>query len=326
MDDAVGQPALPVVRELLQSGHTFSLRQAVLLLERAGLRPIGEGGSGSYVIQPATELSFPAGEIRRCSLDACGRVVIETDLFALSGGSSPLPHYWIDSAAAEAHDPGGARVQSFLGWINGRVHAALAAGWRATDGHPTTAEWSRAFATLSTRATTGVAVAGGLDLFRGRQPTCAGVRGLVQRITGHPRVDVYDRQSVRFRLPDAQEGLGSATGPVLGADLCLGRTLAVGSGRMLVRVGPTDDAAAVRLGPGSERGEALRRWLSDYLGSGHSVQIEVVVRQGARRPWSLGRGTRALGVSAWLGNHAPRDTPVRMTHAGDSAGSNSTFR
>lgn len=326
MDDPVGQTAGPAVRELLHSGYAFSLRQAVMLLERAGLRPIGEGGIGNYVIRPAAELSFPAGEIRRCSLDEQGRVVIETDVFALHGSNSPLPHYWIDSAAAEAHDAGGERVRRFLDWINGRVHAALAAGWRATDGHPAHAGWARAFATLAPRAGSGVTVAGGLDVFQGRQPTCAGVRRLVQRITGHSRVEVYDRQSVRFRLPQPQAGLGSATGPVLGEDICLGRTLAVGSGRMLVRVGPTDEVAAVGLGHGSERGRTLRLWLSDYLGNGHRVHIEVIVRRGARRPWQLGRETRAVGVSAWLGDHAPRDTPVRMTHVGGHCpGGNTTI-
>ncbi|MFV8836129.1 type VI secretion system baseplate subunit TssG [Aquisalimonas sp.] len=316
MDDAVGQTAMPLVRDLLQSGHAFSLRQAVLLLERAGLRPVGEGGAGGYVIRPSSDLTFPAGEIRRCSLDEHGRVVIETDLFALHGCNSPLPHYWIDAAASEAHDAGGDRVRGFLDWLNGRVHAALAAGWRATDGHPAHAGWARAFATLAARAGSGITAAGGLDLFQGRQPTCAGVRGLVQRITGHARVEVRDRQPVRFRLPQAQAGLGRAGGPVLGEDLCLGRTLAVGSGRMLVRVGPTDEVAAVGLGPGSERGRTLRRWLGDYLGHGHRVDIEVMVRRGPRRPWLLGRDARALGVSAWLGDYVPRDTPVRMTQAG----------
>ncbi|SEP03201.1 type VI secretion system baseplate subunit TssG [Aquisalimonas asiatica] len=316
MDDAVGHTGIPAVRDLLQSGHAFSLRQAVLLLERAGLRPVGEGGVGGYVIRPSADLSFPAGEIRRCTLDAQGRMVIETDLFALHGSNSPLPHYWIDAAASEADDEGGQRVRHFLDWINGRVHAALAAGWRATDGHPAHAGWARAFATLAGGTGGRARSGGGLDLFQGRRPTCAGVRGLVQRITGHVRVEVEDRQPVRFRLPQGPQALGGTGGPVLGEDLCLGRTLAVGSGRMRVRIGPTDEAAAVRLGPGSERGGVLRHWLGDYLGGSHRVDVDVVVRRGRRRPWPLGSEARSLGVSTWLGDHAPRETAVRMTHVG----------
>lgn len=320
MDDAVGITRIPMVRQLLERGHEFWLSQAVMLLERSGLRPAGDERDGDgYVIRPAPEMSFPAGEIRRCYLDQRGRLVLEANHHALYGIDSPLPHYWLERASADEH--ASERLRAFLAWINARVYAALIAGWRTVHGRADEAAWADALGSLSvswrpadSRERRGVA--GAMDIFHRRRPTAEGARALIQRVTGHVDVRVEDRHPVRLTPSAPGQALGSPEGPTLGDDLCLGESLAVGTGRLYAAVGPTTELEAVRLGPGSERGRALRRGLAAYLGPHHRVEIDVHVRRGSRRPWRLGSDDRALGISAWLGDRAHQEQSVRITHMG----------
>lgn len=295
------------LQRLATSGHDFTLRQAVLLLESFNIN-----GSVSYVVRPSSELSFPSGEIRRCWIDKDGRWVIEANVFALSGGGSPLPHYWIDRAVAE--DPGGERLRALLKLINESVYAVLIDGWRSLDEVTPASNWFNCWRHLTVAAKLPTDRIIAPDLFCQRRASAYALKGLVQRISGTIAVKVRDRVH-KWSVTEADgvgpgQQLGGASGVVLGEDFCLGGKAIVAAGQTQIEIGPLEHDAAVKLIPGSARGDELNRLVSVYLGPRQAAQVDLLIAPGERERWVIGDGWRRLGCTTWLGDRAARQSSL----------------
>ncbi|MCG5529628.1 type VI secretion system baseplate subunit TssG [Halorhodospira halochloris] len=299
---------LPLALQRLASrGHDFSLRQAVMLLES-----FKDEVSLRYVVRPSSELSFAAGEIRRCWIDEDGLWVIEANVLALAGGGSPLPHYWIERAAAE--DRGGESLRGLLNFINGSVYKVLVDCWRHVEqiAHPN--GWVDSWRSLTVTSRSHDELGLVPDLYCRPRSGKYALQSLVQRVSGTMAVAVSDRVhtwvGVDSAEPTEQGGLGGSTGLKVGEDFCLGGKTVVAGGMTKIVIGPLQHLDAVELSPGSARGEALKRLVGLYLGQRNRAQIELLIAPGERDTWVMGADQWRLGCSTWLAGNAERESSL----------------
>lgn len=286
------------LQRLADNGHDFTLYQAVILLESYRLKE-----ELRYVVRPSSELSFPAGEIRRCRIDEDGLWVIEANVFALIGQGSPLPHYWIEQAAAA--EPSGERLRSLLGLINERVYNVLTDAWCSVYGTSADCLWVSSWGSLAVSSNQTNNTVTALDLFFQRRATNHGLKSLVQRLSGVMAVRVLDKGQQGTKtwvLGRGYAPLGGRGGLTVGEDFSLGGKALLAGGKTKIVIGPLQHSDAVKLAPGSELGQEMSRWIGLYLGPRRSVQVELLIAAGERKAWFLSEDQGSLGITTWLGS------------------------
>lgn len=295
-------PAL--IQDLLEHAPAYEFYQALQLVETdaSGSRPSLAGVTGQMRLRPATELSFPAGDIRRCSLDEQGRLDFELNFSGLYGVDAPLPHYFLDMVA-EGDDPG-LVLRAFLDVFNQRLYQLHYLGWKKFHCHGQQEQsslYSRYLKALGGADTQPVsesfAYAG---LIGSRVKNSQGLSGLLEDYLQMP-VGLCQYAPCWVRL-EGLPALGGREELALGENVLLGDRVLDLSRKILIRIGPVSLTAARTLLPGQQGAKELGQLIRQYLDPTIQFDIDLEIRPESGTAAQLGASEVILGWTSWLGN------------------------
>lgn len=297
-------PAL--IQDLLAHGPEYDFYQAVSLVEACCASPQTQAGglAAPLKLRPAPEISFPAADIRRCRFDAQGRLDFELNFLGLYGVDGPLPHFFLETVAAE-EDPGKV-LRAFLDVFNQRLYQLLYLGWKKFNDHGRQNQSSlyerylNAVAGLATPQAQGQSLAYA-GLMGSRIKNAEGLVGLLKDFLQMP-VSVRQHFPCWVRLSQRPAlGTPGEEGLVLGENCSLGDRVLDVSRKILIRIGAVPVSQAVALLPGRERAQELGRLIRQYLNPTIEFDIELLVSSEPGPPARLGVQEAILGWSAGLG-------------------------
>ncbi|ALC17971.1 type VI secretion system protein TssG [Desulfuromonas soudanensis] len=310
-------PAL--IAALVEEGPHYNFFQAVRLFEAAAAKvPRGPGELPSTIrFRPAAELSFPAGDIRRCRLDEEGRLEMQLNFMGFYGVDAPVPHYFLEAAAEEE----GGALRAFLDIFNHRLYELLYLGWKkflspVLPGGESTFE--RYLSALS-----GVGGGAGNDLaqaFAGPLGSPvqngAGLRGVLREFLDETPVEVVQFCPQWVSLPEIPP-VGGRGGEelVLGENLVLGGSVLDVGRRVEIRIGPLPLDEALALLPGGEQSETVARLIRRYLPPTIDFDLLLRVRIEGTAPLQLGVEAMMLGWNSCLGENSRAESEIRLPGA-----------
>jgi type VI secretion system protein ImpH len=299
-------PAL--IRSLLAEGHHYSFFAAVRFFEGAAMEaPSGPGQLPAAIrFRPAVELSFPAGDIRRCRLDEEGRLELQLNFMGFYGVDAPVPHYFLEAAAGEE----GGALRAFLDIFNHRLYELFYLGWKKflcpvlPGGKSTFERYLSALSGGGGNAGNAVeqAFAGPLGSPVKNGP---GLAGILCEFLDETPVEVVQFCSRWVPLTDLPPVGGSPGEPlVLGENLVLGGSVLDVGRRVELRIGPLPLDKALNLLPGGERSATVARLIRRYLPPTIDFDLLLRVRVEQTAPLQLGAEAMMLGWNSCLGENS----------------------
>lgn len=116
------------LRHLLLKPQKFSIHQALRIVEHDWLKKTIAYSENEISLLPASELSFPASDIRRCHIHSSGKISLELNFMGLYGVDSPLPLYFSQLAAQDTDVA--KRIRRFLTIINNKIYIYHYLAWK----------------------------------------------------------------------------------------------------------------------------------------------------------------------------------------------------
>ncbi len=295
-------PAL--INDLLENAPEYEFYQALQLVEAdaAESRPGLSEVNGNIRLRPAPEISFPAGDIRRCQLDKTGRLDFELNFSGLYGVDSPLPHFFLDSVAEAAES--GLVLRAFLDVFNQRLYQLHYLAWKKFHGHrgqgqaSLYARYLEALGGLEApKLERSLAYAG---LIGSRAKNKQGLIGLLEDYLQLP-VEICQYAPCWVRL-DQVPDLGGPEPLVLGENALLGDRVLDLSRKILLQIGPVSLAKAKTLLPGQVEAKELGQMVRQYLDPTMEFDLELQIQPGNGAANQLGQQDVILGWTSWLGD------------------------
>jgi len=318
MDAQVRQQSADLIDALAHGPREYPFFQLVRVLERAceerGLR--GAAVDRWLRFSPGRDLAFPASDVLDCRAED-EHIRLELGFMGLYGVDAPLPHYFLDLAAAD--DAQSAVLRRFLDLFSHRFYALLYLAWRKyrpythSAGQSGEAPFARYLSAMAggavSRKGSALPYAG---LFGARRRTAAALTGMVKESLGNGvPVRVEQFQPVWVSLADRTR-LGQGTGSRLGEDTMLGERVLDCAGRISLRVGPVSLDTVLPLLPGRAQGETLSELVHRYLGPTLPFDLSFIVNAPDGEGACLGSTGLVLGCAVWLGKPAQSSYPVRI--------------
>lgn len=310
-------PAL--IRTLLAEGPHYSFFAAVRLFETAAAEASrGPGQLPSTIrFRPAVELSFPAGDIRRCRLDEEGRLEMQLNFMGFYGVDAPVPHYFLEAAAEEE----GGALRAFLDIFNHRLYELFYLGWKKflcpvlPGGESTFERYLSALSGGLRGAGSAVeqAFAGHLGSPVKNGP---GLAGILSELLDETPVEVVPFRCQWVPLRDLLP-----LGGIPGEELALGENLVLGGSvldvgrRVELRIGPVPLDEALTLLPGGERSATVVGLIRQYLPPTLDFDLLLRVRVEQTAPLQLGVETMMLGWNSCLGKNSRAESEIRLPGA-----------
>ncbi len=308
-------PAL--IQDLLENAPGYEFFQAVRLVEICSEGSAGRPGSatGAVRFRPAPEISFPAGDIRRCSLDDRGRLDFELNFMGLYGVDGPLPHFFIEQVAS-ADEPGQV-LRAFLDIFNHRLYQLLYLAWKKFR-QPTTGDGEASLYERYLGALRGIPAAGApaedlafAGLLGSRVKNSEGLAGILAEFLQMP-VRIRQQVPCWVRL-DGVPPLGAdGEGLRLGENCLLGDRVLDVSRKLEVILGPVPMAAAWELLPGRERAGELGRLIRRYLDPTLDFDLVLQIRAEPGPAARLGGQEVILGWTACLGEMGEATNSIHL--------------
>lgn len=312
-----------LIEDAIAQAPRYEFFQLVRLLEEGwrGHGRVGRGLDSWLQMRPASEISFPAADVRRCRQLDDGRLDLQLNFMGLYGVDTVLPQYFAELIARD--DDTSEALRAFLDIFSHRFYALFYHAWmkfRPHIGlHREEAEFPGYLAGLSgmqglEAAEADLAYCGVLGA---RVRGGAGLGNMLESFLGGHRVQV--RQFVPRWVSVGQAGeLGAAgeRGVRLGHSAMLGEEVLDVGGKIELHVGPIGARQALELLPGSERAGELARLVRRYLEP--TLRFDVVIQVLPEDTAGLCLGSReaCLGRSSWLGEHVDQPYALRISDTG----------
>lgn len=305
-------PAL--IQDLLENAPAYEFYQAMQLVEADAVssRATANNIAGGARLRPAPELSFPAADIRRCSLDANGRLDFELNFSGLYGVDAPLPHFFLD-LIAEEDDPGQA-LRAFLDLFSQRLYQLYYLAWKKFHCHSNLGEsslYERYLKALSGFDTTEIEQSlAYTSLIGSRVKNNQGLIGLLEDFLQLPvTADQYVPCWVQL---DSVPALGGTEELALGENALLGSRVLDLSRTILIKIGPISLAQARSLLPGQQGAKELGLLIREYLDPTVLFDIDLEISPESAAVAQLGKQEAILGWTAWLGNASGENSIIHL--------------
>lgn len=290
------------MEELLANAPQYDFCQAVRLLEE--LSPGGERPgrlSAGIRLRPAPEISFPAADIRRCRLDAQGRIEFQLAFLGLYGVDAPVPHDLLEAAAGE--EESAAPLRAFLDIFSARLYELLYFGWKkyrpVSAGKASLFEkYLDAFSGLGEEAGAEERLFAGP--YGGRVRSAEALSGLLSEYLDAP-VEVSPFRPRWIKVAGRPPLGGGGDSLALGENVVLGERILDVTRRVEIRIGPICPVQARDLLPGGSRSAVLYRLVWRYLPPAVDFELCLLVRSEGGSPLTLGKDDIRLGWDSYMG-------------------------
>ncbi|BCA78396.1 type VI secretion system baseplate subunit TssG [Desulfuromonas sp. AOP6] len=297
-----------LIEDLLARPSAYTAFQALHLLEMSCRGGDGDQELHRFIVPtPARELSYPAGEIRRCFRDRDQRYRLELNFMGLYGVDSPLPQYFNDITARDKD--GSDELSAFLNLFSQRLYTLLFMAWKKLNHHGGTkslySRYLTAFSGMSA-ATGRIDYAG---VFGTRIRSSQALCGMLADFLDAP---VRLRQNVpRWIGIDEPAKLGEKC--LLGSNALLGNRLLDVNSHVRILAGPLSFEKALALRPGEPLALAVASLLGDYLEPGLDYDLALNMQPATGQAACLGNPHLILGWGCWLGTAAPQGQRVLLS-------------
>lgn len=312
------------IRPIVERGSRFGFFQLLYALERfhQGSTPIGVDGPVAQEkirIRPATDMAFPASDVRSVEQidgpDGVRRTRVTTTFLGLYGVSSPLFSYFIEEISQTEHQGQSQPVRDMLDVIHHRMFGLLYRTWtkyRLYVGYR-----SKGQAPFTRR----MLCAAGIDGFGAHNPpihkflflryapmlawrarTAHGLNIALQELFGNMGVSI-DQFIGAWTLIEKpyRNKLGQANA-TLGQSLTIGKYVFDASSRYKIVLGPLGYDDYLAFLPGGHKRPLLRGVCAVFTRGMYDVLLELHVKPDAAPRFQLG-SPRASTIkrTAWLG-------------------------
>lgn len=304
-----------LIEDLLHNPSAYSAFQALYLVETnlGGKSVVGDDPPAFICLAPAAEMTFPAGEIRRCRMDERDRFRLEMNFMGLFGVDSPLPQFFNDITAFDT--PQGAELRGFLELFNQRLYHLLYEAWKKMCLHAS----RDGVASLYCRY---------LEALYGGSGTCrqtgrfdyAGI--LANRVkNGQSLADMLKDflgcpATVKQNIPnwiELEETRPLGSGLTLGDNTMLGNRLMDVNSKILLRLGPLPSRYAADILPGRPAAATFAHMIREYLEPTIQYDVELLILPDPDHQSVLGKTESVLGWTTCLGRAGDTVNRVRLT-------------
>lgn len=317
--ETVTRRKLPdLIQDVIDNGSHYEFYQLIRLLEKGwhGHGCMGNGLEKWLRMRPASELSFPASDIRRCQLEADGGIDLQLNFMGLYGVDTVLPQYFAEHAARG--NDGGDVLRSFLDVFNHRFYTLFYQAWQKF--HPyvniqrTDAQYPFYLAALS----------GNPYSFRDSELKYCGLLGSrVRSAAGLQSMLKSALNGIPVRIREfVARWVDLQTMPRLGSEdedsFRIGHTAVLGDqimdvgGKIDIEIGPLPVSDALRLMPGDDESESISMLIQRYLDPALLYDLVIHVLPDEIKGLRLGDRTCCLGRSTWLGEHVGHSYALRI--------------
>lgn len=303
-----------LIEDLLDNPSGYSAFQALRLIEThlGGAAADGDHPQGLVSMAPASEMTFPAGEIRHCRVDERDRYRLELNFMGFCGVDSPLPPFFNDIAAFDTSQ--GAQLRGFLELFNQRLYHLLYGAWKKMNLHGA----GNAHSSLYCRYLKALYGGGGTcdllgrfdyaGLLANRVKNGQSLAGMLEDFLDCP---VTLKQNVPCWI-ELEETAPLGGSLALGDDAMLGSRLMDVNSKILLRIGPLPSRVAVDLLPGGPSAAALAHLIREYLDPTIQYDVELLIRPDPDDESALGEDPPILGWTTCLGRAGDAVNCIRL--------------
>jgi type VI secretion system protein ImpH len=301
-----------LIEALLAEPSSFSAFQALSLIETSlgGYESVGDELHRYVALTPAREVSFPAGELRRCYRDRDERFRFELNFMGFYGVDSPLPQYFNDITSRDVD--GSEPLRAFLDMFNQRLYLLLYDAWKKLNRHGDTAEQKSIYYRYLSAFSGKISPSGRLDhagIFGGRVKSSQALCGILKDVLNCP---VTVQQNIPTWITiDTPTRLGNRT--MLGSDTLVGQRIMDVNGHIRIQIGPISSHRAAALYPGESQAKEVATLISEFLDPGVDFDLELHVTNDTSDQLTLNSSHSALGWSGCLGKPMQPLRCIRLT-------------
>ncbi len=301
-----------LTNDILANSSAYKAFQALYLLEISlALRQQDEEALSRLVtVAPAPEISFPQGEIRRCTIDSQDRFRLEFNLLGLYGADSPLPQYFNDMTSRDGD--GRNELRAFLDVFNKRLYSLCYLAWKKfnlfADHHGQTSIYNRYLQAISG----GAAQQGRFDyagVLGGRVKSAFGLAITIEDFLGYA---TRIQENVPVWIPLEQRGcLG--LGLQLGDNILLGDQILDVTSKIIISIGPLPMKTAIDLLRECQQARQLAQLIRSYLDPSVTYELDLHMISEPEDQTILGMEHAILGWTCCLGQPGSQANRIRLT-------------
>ena len=326
-----------LIADLIQQPDQYSFYRALdLLKSHLGSQHTHRVVLSDYIrLQPASEISFPASDIRRGDIDFTGKIQLELNFMGLYGVDSPLPQHFNDAILRNRREEN--VLMPFMAFLNQRIYWLFYEVWKKYHPYQDKGEVLHTYDRVLTR-------------IAGLSGTCADkhtLRHAAHFGSAYRNVDILrkivstalDGKPVQIRenVPEWVElrqsqhlgGKGDQA-LALGVDTRLGTAILDVSGKLAITIGPLLETEGTALLENEAQQALLHRLIKRYVGSSIQYELHVTYELRQKQPLKLGQDGVRLGYNMLIGTpgktlctkqlfHSPQSGKPEYQKAGSAA-------
>jgi len=308
-----------IIYEVLGKAPKFEFFQAIRLLEDSwhGHGTVRKGLEKWIRMRPASEISFPASDIRRCKLGEDNKFDLQLNFMGLYGVDAAVPNYFTEFIARD--DESSEAMRRFLDIFCHRLYSQFYLAWKKyrpfTHLEQKDSPYLHYLAAISGNVVTEsdsveMSYCGAIG---SRVRSATSLSGVLSDFMGNVPVKI-DQFVARWIKLDEQVNLGEA-GPNA---LCLGDNTIIGSevldvsGKVDIVIGPMKSNEVNGLLPGNERAQELGNLVDRFMDPTMNFDVLLKVEPSDGIGIYLGAKDVVLGWTTVLGTASNSDYDIRL--------------
>jgi type VI secretion system protein ImpH len=303
-----------LVNDIIKHGSQYNFFQAIRLLEDSWL---AHGLFANIVnknlqLISVSEISFPAADIKECTIDEHNKLKLKLTFMGLCGVDSPLSHYFLEYA--QRNNEYAECISDFLNIFNNRLYTFLYLVWKKYRpfAHIENSPYLEYLKFLSGNSLT--AQDGNEFAFVGLlgPPTHSAVAltGIISEYLNDVPVSVQQFVPCLINLKSVlQIGINKIC---LGDNAILGSQVVTKTRKIIIQIGPLKNQCHAQLFPGQIENCRLKNLISRYLGPTLQFDLFLIVNIARTHCIKLGADDIKLGWMSWLGKCAHKNYRMRI--------------
>ena len=298
-----------ITQHLVDNASHFEFFQAIHVLEENwhGHGEIGNGLDKWVRMRPASEISFPAADIRRCVFKKNGTLDLELNFMGLYGVDAPVPNYFVELVAR--NDESSMAMREFLDIFCHRLYAQYYQAWKKYRPHLHLEKENSPFLDYLKSLSGNVIM--DTDPCSTEYSYCAALGSRVHGAAGLggilsdwlEGIPVTIREFVpRWVRVERDHALGvDDNSYIVGDTMFLGDEILDVSGKIEIHIGPVTVEEAKNLLPGKNAVKGVGNLVRQYLEPIIDFDLVILVKPSKGVSAALGKDAMVLGWSCWLG-------------------------
>jgi len=308
-----------IIYEVLGNASAFEFFQAIRLLEDSwhGHGTVRQGLDKWIRMRPASEMSFPGADIRRCKLGDDNKFDLQLNFMGLYGVDAAVPNYFIEFIARD--DDSSEAMRKFIDIFCHRLYTQFYLAWKKyrpyTHLEQSDSPYLHYLAALSGNVVTDSdsVEMGYCGAIGSRVRSATALSGVLSDFMGNVPVKI-DQFIARWIKIDEQIGLGGdgADALSLGDNSILGNEVLDVSGKVDIVIGPMKSNEVSGLLPGSDRARELGNLVDRFMDPTMKFDVLLKVEPSDGIGIYLGAKDVILGWSTVLGSASSSNYDIRL--------------